>query len=668
MVQVSRSVALRAAAVAASAALIHAAPLRYNPYTPIDFTLPLTASHPAFGGKVSEDCVKPIIPKDPNQAKAESMTITGPIYRKLRNMEDASNTDIADLEKFFGTSMELNFNTLKEQYSSASASSAPWASSYWPTYQDSINYVWKTGEASASEKYATAFDLDVTEFKDKVSASTGIDKNKGNKECLSNADCASTNDGSRCAVRDGAATGYCIPAWWGICHAWAPAAILEDEPQCDVEKNGVTFHVFDIKALVTDLYAGASLKTVFTGARFYGPDSPEDKDQYGRFSSAERRDVGPGYFHIAITNVMGKHQQSFVVDVTAGAEVWNQPVRSYEVQEMELMDAAEASQQYFGTPTYPFNDEMVFLAYAKTTFRWIGESYDDGPLVSTGKIDEFTESADYEYLLELDANYNIIGGEWVGQSKEEHPDFLWFPTAKPAESVVTSAGLSYANVKELLALSISCNSSTNAPTQTPTIAPTETPTLASTETPSTATPSSSSGSDGIHTETLEPAAAPSGSGGSGIFIPITAAPAGDYDTPQSTSDGLGVFIPIISTFTTGSQEGTSGTNEGNVVGKPTTPPSSTSETATSPSDGKPTPSPETPSNPPSGNPTPSPTTPIGDNPSPVPEVTPVPSSPTPDYPVTPSTPENPPNGKPTPAPTSPEVTPAPTEPTVHFVC
>ncbi|KAF1791509.1 Transglutaminase elicitor [Phytophthora cactorum] len=134
---------------------------------------------------------------------------------------------------------------------------------------------------------------------------------------------------------------------------------------------------------------------------------------------------------------MGKHKQSFILDVTAGAQVWNQPVRSYKVQTMELVDNAQASQQYFGTSTYPFNAEMVYLAYVNNTVSWIVEAYADGPLASTATVDTYTVSDNYEYLLELDANYAIIG-------------------AKPDASSVTSTGLSYANVKELLELSVSC--------------------------------------------------------------------------------------------------------------------------------------------------------------------------------------------------------------------
>ncbi|KAE9337700.1 hypothetical protein PF008_g12411 [Phytophthora fragariae] len=456
MVMVSRSLAFVAVASVALTAVIEASPIQYDPYTPVNISVPLTPSHPAYGGPTKK-CVEPIVPQDPNVLKAQALKPQGPVYRKLHAMETSASSDIQDLETFFGSRMEMNFWTLRGQYASGLAPTAPWASSYWPTFQDGINRAWKSGEASPSEKYAVAYGLNVTDFKNKISASNGVDSRKSSTPCSVDSDCTSRKDGSVCAKRDGVATGYCVPTWFGICHAWAPAAILEPEPQCDVIKNGVTFRVFDIKALVTDLYDGAFIRTVFTGARFNGPDTPATKDQYGRFTNAARRDMSAGFFHIAVANIMGKQKRSFVVDVTAGAEVWNQPVRSFTVRNMDLVNTRTASMRYFGTPTYPFNDKMVRLAYVKTSFSWIFESYIDGPLVSTGRIDSYTTSKDYEYLLELDINYNIIGGEWVGNSKEDHPDFLWFPTGRPTANTVTSVGLSYANIQALIQQSLTCN-------------------------------------------------------------------------------------------------------------------------------------------------------------------------------------------------------------------
>ncbi|EGZ06315.1 hypothetical protein PHYSODRAFT_566078, partial [Phytophthora sojae] len=416
MVKIVRSVALSAVVAAALLAPAQSTSFECNPVT-------YTAKEgcdPQRAGPPGDTCEVYVPECETDKAESASNSRN----RFLRHLEDAANADVSDLEKFFGESLELDFTTLKNEYSSASAATIPWPGSYWPTYQDSINVIWKSGEACASEKYANAFGLDPTDFKNKISAKTGIDSRKSSTACSADADCKSRNDGSVCAKRKGATSGYCIPTWYGICHAWTPASILEAEPKCDVVKNGQTFHAMDIKALLTDIYDGSSIKTIFTGARFNGPDSPEKLDAYGRYNSDSRRDLGAGFFHVAISNIMGKHKQSFIVDVVAGAQVWNQPVRSYDVQTMELVDVATASKQYFGKDTYPFNSDMVYLAYVKTKFSWIVEAYADGALVSTGKVDKYTVSNDYEYLLELDANYAVIGGEWVGESKTDHPDFL----------------------------------------------------------------------------------------------------------------------------------------------------------------------------------------------------------------------------------------------------
>ncbi|GMF09321.1 unnamed protein product [Phytophthora lilii] len=69
----------------------------------------------------------------------------------------------------------------------------------------------------------------------------------------------------------------------------------------------------------------------------------------------------------------------------------------------------------------------------------------------------FDAGEDYEYLLELNEANEIIGGEWLQHSYDYHPDFLWFPTDKPAADMVTSVGLSYANVTMLLETSAACS-------------------------------------------------------------------------------------------------------------------------------------------------------------------------------------------------------------------
>ncbi|KAF1787781.1 hypothetical protein PC129_g4985 [Phytophthora cactorum] len=408
---------------------------------------------------------------------------------KKRRLEENTNRDIARLEAYFGTKMEM---TLKDLPTQGVHTPSPWAGPYWPTYQDSINVVWSEGEASPAEKYAKAFGLDVTDFMDKVSKDNGVDSQSKRRQCQTDEGCESLNNASKCAIRAGKTSGYCIPTWFGICHAWAPAAILEAEPTCPVTHNGVTFQPIDIKGLISDVYDGAGVATVFTGARYNGGD--DAADEYGRHTNAAYRDLNPAYFHIASANILGKLNATFVADVDAAAEVWNQPVRGFKVFEQTAMSLEEAAQTFYGLEEYPWNAAAKSIVYVKSRLSWIFETYTDGGLVASGEINRYTTGKYYYYLLELDDAGEIIGGEWVYDSDSDHPDFLWVPKAKPAADTVTSIGLSYADVSMLLEKSVACSDSTSAAGSVSsgsvgesTEAPTEVPTT------STSAPTSGSG-------------------------------------------------------------------------------------------------------------------------------------------------------------------------------
>ncbi|KAG7377045.1 hypothetical protein PHYPSEUDO_012257 [Phytophthora pseudosyringae] len=384
-------------------------------------------------------------------------TTTDKVQEKLekkRRLEANTNKDIAKLEAYFGTKMEM---TLADLPTVGVHTPAPWAGPYWPTYQDGINVVWSEGQPSPAEKYATAFGLDVTEFMDKVSKDNGVDSQSKRRKCETDEGCESIGDGSKCAIRAGKTSGYCVPTWFGICHAWAPAAILEAEPNCPVTHNGVTFQPMDLKALVSDVYDGAGVATVFTGARYNGGD--DAADEYGRHTNAAYRDMNPAYFHIASANILGKLNATFVADVDAAAEVWNQPVRGFKVFEQTAMSLEEAAQTFYGLEEYPWNAAAKSIVYVKSRLSWIFETYTDGGLVSSGEINQFTTGKYYYYLLELDDAGAIIGGEWVYNSDSDHPDFLWVPKAKPAADTVTSIGLNYADVSLLLEKSVACTDS-----------------------------------------------------------------------------------------------------------------------------------------------------------------------------------------------------------------
>ncbi|GMF46305.1 unnamed protein product [Phytophthora lilii] len=217
----------------------------------------------------------------------------------------------------------------------------PWNTCLWLMYEDSFNFQWDEGQPSATEKYARAFGLDVKTFMDDVSAQSGIDSFYNvTTACTSDSECQGT-----CAIRTDATSGYCIAKWYGFSHAWAPASLFEPEPKCPVTINGITFEPVDLEGLITAIYDGANISTVFTGNRFNGANYSED--QYGRKLDPTYRDSNPGFFHIATTNMLGKLNTPFIIDRNTDAGVWNIAVGGFKVYNQTAMTPAEAAQKFY---------------------------------------------------------------------------------------------------------------------------------------------------------------------------------------------------------------------------------------------------------------------------------------------------------------------------------
>jgi hypothetical protein len=245
-------------------------------------------------------------------------------------------------------SNDLNY-ALADMPLEAEATNVPWAGSYWPVYEDSINKKWSSAPSPAA-LYGEAFG--VTGVEDAVSSAYGIDNNSNRTACTTDTDCDSTM-AEKCAIREGETDGRCIPSWWGICHAWAPVAILEPEPENEVVHNGVTFKVNDIKALMTLAYNRT--ETRFVSLRCNENDSKDEieYDGYDRptGSDSECRDTNPGTWHVLLANYLGLKGESFVYDRTFDYQVWNQPVRGYKTKKMEEVTARQANELIGVQPT-----------------------------------------------------------------------------------------------------------------------------------------------------------------------------------------------------------------------------------------------------------------------------------------------------------------------------
>ncbi len=208
----------------------------------------------------------------------------------------------------FDASLERRFDRLPAR---GEARNIPWAGDYWASQKDSLNHKWDGDEASPAAKYATAFGR--PGVPDAVSRLVGVQ--------------SSTTE---------------IPAWVGICEGWAAAAIRELPPLNPVVRNGVTFYPGDIEGLLTILYARNNSSSRFLSRRCN--DEQVRFDDYGRPVSAACLDTNPGALHIIATNYLGVRGEALVEDRTYNAEVWNQPLRGYEItkqNEITLDQAVE---------------------------------------------------------------------------------------------------------------------------------------------------------------------------------------------------------------------------------------------------------------------------------------------------------------------------------------
>lgn len=137
---------------------------------------------------------------------------------------------------------------------------------------------------------------------------------------------------------------------------------------------------------------------------------------------------------MAIVNQIGVSKRSMVIDATFDYEVWNQPVQSYSYKYFNpqtlkpvanLEDAKVAISEFSKDKFKKFRSKnAAFVVGISMDMTYVVETEPSHKKTDSEANDNLT-TASYQYDLELDAEGNIIGGEWYNNT---HPDFLWTPT------------------------------------------------------------------------------------------------------------------------------------------------------------------------------------------------------------------------------------------------
>ncbi len=303
----------------------------------------------------------------------------------------------------------------------------PWSDTYWPTYMGGISLRWAANAKTDKDKFKyplltkeqlKTFDISTLSPSEKYDLLVG-DENW----TLTNLERKRTN----------IMTEKKIPTWFGLCHAWSPATLLYKSPKPVTldNPNGVSirFHASDVKALLTynlDLQ-GENTKTFFMGSRC-DVAIPKilqaftlgllTEDKYLSLTKNENcNDMDAGAFHLAISTMLGIKKTGFVMDMTKGAEVWNQPVYSFQTK--ILTEGPPKKKR--GPRAKPEDildvDKVITVL---TNVVYIGEisPNKDGNNYPTHSL----KDVNYKYEIHLNAMGNIIGGKWISDSR---PDFFW---------------------------------------------------------------------------------------------------------------------------------------------------------------------------------------------------------------------------------------------------
>jgi hypothetical protein len=197
------------------------------------------------------------------------------------------------------------------------------------------------------------------------------------------------------------------PEWAGLCDAWSMAAIAELEPKHSVVREGITFEISDIKALLTKKYEG--FEPVMYGSRYNGTVETD----------GEIDDIRPEAMHQLIVSSLAQDGRSLIVDDDPAFEVWNKPL--YAMRWTVTQDPTIAS------------------AYLVKAWPKMVRNRSE---VSENPTDVYDVKApSWEYRLYVDRSqvgadgksYKVIYGEWLDKTRDIHPDMALF---LPKEAVL----------------------------------------------------------------------------------------------------------------------------------------------------------------------------------------------------------------------------------------
>jgi hypothetical protein len=161
----------------------------------------------------------------------------------------------------------------------------------------------------------------------------------------------------------------------------------------------------------------------------------------------ECEDVNPGTFHVVIANWLGIIGKPLVFDEARYNQVWNYPLYGYESTTENVSQASALAIIGSDRPSYAFNPDAAKFAHVTTNLTYADAlPMEEAPAGTAPKV------LTVDYILELSASGDIIGGEWSARSRSMHPDFVWVPLEAMQGQDNKASGNPYLDIKEVLGM------------------------------------------------------------------------------------------------------------------------------------------------------------------------------------------------------------------------
>ncbi|MCO5143248.1 MAG: hypothetical protein M9962_09190 [Oligoflexia bacterium] len=315
-----------------------------------------------------------------------------------------------------------------------------WASSYWPMYKGGVAYRYRDRLFTPSKDWMVNYShfLSTVTLPSDLSATEKLEKVFG--------------DFSRKVSFHQWSQGKwyydqyrIVEDWMGICHGWSQAAHMLARPKKTVPISYVNsfgqietmeFYPSDIKALASQIWADFDYSTRFVGSRCDVENLVRDENGRVRDPNhPECEDTNPATFHLSLVNQIGLMGRSFTLDSVNSSEVWNYPIKNYQISYFDVQTEQTSDdwksllvrkEIYNNDPYQKYrSNDVAYILGAKASVRVLSDEEEP----STDKVDGVEQDVyldfSFSYDLELDENFEVIGGEW---RSENFPDFLWVAT------------------------------------------------------------------------------------------------------------------------------------------------------------------------------------------------------------------------------------------------